>query len=139
MKLRPEFSHQSGGFKLRQHSGFFKNLAVIRKQRFADVKPRKMLLLQHQNLATGLGQVTGRGAPTRPTANDYRIVLNIRHNEMKPYLLIANKQSWQSPTITASPQFSLLGRNNGAPRKNIAQQTQSPPDSHRCCSAISQL
>ena len=65
MKLRPKFPGKPGGFEFSFHSHLLEQSSIVRKERFTDVEPGKVLLFENQNFSAGSAQKCCHGSAAR--------------------------------------------------------------------------
>src|SRR5204863_3382072 len=73
VELRTELSRKTLLLERGHQTHFLKNLAIIRQQRFADVKAREHFFLEQQHFSAAAREVRGRGASARATPDHQHI------------------------------------------------------------------
>ena len=79
MKLRAEFSCESGCFQFRQDTHFFEDRLIVGEQGFPNMEARKMFFLEHEHAFSRAGQKCGRSTSTGTATNNQRIIKILGH------------------------------------------------------------
>jgi hypothetical protein len=74
LKLRSAFPDVAGLLHQREHAHLAKKLAVVWQERLPNVKSGEMLFLEDQHALACAGKKSSCAAPSRATANHYRVV-----------------------------------------------------------------
>ncbi len=92
VKLRPVLHRESRRFESGQHPHPLKQFPVVRQKRFANVKPWKVFLLQHQHAPACLCQECRRRASPRTTPNHHCVICHFGHRLRKHTALLVQAE-----------------------------------------------